>query len=66
MVKLLRNIENLFEIYGHRIKVKLVNVQLLWCRHEVVGLSGLNEGWHFDGQVGRKDKKKSRESKVRK
>lgn len=45
MVKLLRN--NEFEIYGHRIKVQLLNVQLLWCRHEAVRLFGPNEGCCF-------------------
>lgn len=42
IVKLLRNIENLFEMYGHEIKVRPVNGQLSWCRREVVGLFGLH------------------------
>ena len=36
MIRWLRNIEKLFEIYRCGIKVKLDNIQLLSCRHEVV------------------------------
>ena len=36
MIRWMRNIENLFEIYGCGIKVKLDNIQLRSCRHEVV------------------------------
>lgn len=41
MIRLLRDIENLFKIYGYGIKVKLDNVQLLRCRH-VVGMFELH------------------------
>lgn len=36
MTRWLRNIESLFEIYGFGIQVKLDNIQLLSCRHDVV------------------------------
>ena len=49
------NFESQFDIYRHGIKVKVV--QLLWCRHEVAGLFGPNQGRYFVGQVGHKERK---------